>query len=64
MKIPRALAPSPALPNGPVELAEFGRMMAVRCPRELAHIMQHAGGVWEPGSRRWLVAALGRDQGA
>ena len=30
-------------------------MVAVRCPRELAHIVQRAGGVWEPGSRRWLV---------
>jgi hypothetical protein len=30
-------------------------MVAVRCPRELAHVMQRAGGVWEPGSRRWLV---------
>jgi hypothetical protein len=27
----------------------------VRCPKELAHIVQRAGGVWEPGSRRWLV---------
>jgi hypothetical protein len=35
--------------------AEFGRMVAVRCPRELAHVMQRAGGVWEPGSRRWLI---------
>jgi hypothetical protein len=33
----------------------LGRMVAVRCPRELAPIMQRAGGTWEPGSRRWLV---------
>jgi hypothetical protein len=47
----------PPLPAciGPVEFAELGRMVAVRCPRELAHVMQRAGGVWEPGSRRWLV---------
>ena len=30
-------------------------MVAVRCPRELAHIVKRAGGVWEPGTRRWLV---------
>ena len=30
-------------------------MVAVRCPRDLAHILRRAGGVWEPGSRRWLV---------
>ena len=47
----------PPLPAhiGPAEFAEFGRMVAVRCPRELAHICKRAGGVWEPGSRRWLV---------
>jgi hypothetical protein len=38
-----------------VEFGEFGRMVAVRCPKELAHILKRAGGVWEPGSRRWLV---------
>ena len=50
---------------GPVEFAMLGRMVAVRCPRELAHIMQRAGGVWEPGSRRWLVERrrIGPDQG-
>jgi hypothetical protein len=30
-------------------------MVAVRCPRERAHIVKRAGGVWEPGTRRWLV---------
>jgi hypothetical protein len=30
-------------------------MVAVRCPKELAHILKRAGGVCEPGSRRWLV---------
>jgi hypothetical protein len=40
---------------GPCELGELGNQVAVRCPRELAHILQRAGAVWEPGSRRWLV---------
>ena len=50
-------SPPPPLPAriGPVEFGELGRMVAVRCPKELAHIVQRAGGVWEPGSRRWLV---------
>jgi hypothetical protein len=33
----------------------LGAMVAVRCPRALAPILQAAGGQWEPGSRRWLV---------
>ena len=47
----------PPLPArvGPAEFSEFGRMVAVHCPAEFAHIVQRAGGVWEPGSRRWLV---------
>ena len=51
------LALVPPLPSriGPVEFAEFGRMVAVRCPQDFAHILQRAGGKWEPGSRRWLV---------
>jgi hypothetical protein len=50
-------SPPPPLPAriGPAEFGEFGRMVAVRCQKELAHILQRAGGVWEPGSRRWLV---------
>jgi hypothetical protein len=40
---------------GPCEFAELGRQVAVRCPKELEHILQRAGAVWEPGSRRWLV---------
>lgn len=39
----------------PCEIADLGRMAAVRCPRELTHILQRAGGEWEPDSRRWLV---------
>ena len=33
----------------------LGRQVAVQCPKELAYILQRAGAVWEPGSRRWLV---------
>jgi hypothetical protein len=40
---------------GPCELSELGKLVAVRCPAELAHILRRAGAVWEPGSRRWLV---------
>jgi hypothetical protein len=27
----------------------------VRCPQDLAPMMRRAGGVWEPGLRRWLI---------
>jgi hypothetical protein len=30
-------------------------MVAGRCPRELDPLMKKAGGMWEPGSRRWLI---------
>ncbi len=40
---------------GPAEFSTLGGMMAVRCPRDLAPLMQKAGGQWEPGSRRWLI---------
>ena len=47
----------PDLPSrvGPCEFGELGKLVTVRCPKELAHILQRAGAVWEPGSRRWLV---------
>ena len=35
---------------GPAELS-----VAVRCPGQLFPLMRKAGGVWEPGSRRWLI---------
>jgi hypothetical protein len=55
LKIPvRSPPPLPAR-IGPVEFADFGRMAAVRCPQDFAHILQRAGGAWEPGSRRSLV---------
>jgi hypothetical protein len=40
---------------GPVEFSMLGAMIAVRCPRDLDPIMRRAGGMWEPGSRRWLI---------
>jgi hypothetical protein len=40
---------------GPVVFTEFGRLVAIRCPQEHAHIVRRAGGVWDPGTRRWLV---------
>jgi hypothetical protein len=46
-----------ALPSriGPAEFGTLGGMVAVRCPRDLAPLMHQAGGMWEPGSRRWLI---------
>ena len=51
------MRPPPPLPAriGPVEFAEFGPMVAVCCPQDFAHILQCAGGAWEPGCRRWLA---------
>ena len=40
---------------GPCEFSTLGKLIAVRCPAELAHILRRAGAGWEPGSRRWLV---------
>jgi hypothetical protein len=40
---------------GPAEFSMLGGMVAVRCPADLAPLVQKAGGIWEPGSRRWLV---------
>jgi len=50
-------SPPPPLPArvGPCELNMLGAMVAVRCPQEFADIILRAGGLWEPGSRRWLV---------
>ena len=38
---------------GPCEFGMLGKLVTVRCPKELAHILRRAGAVWEPGSRRW-----------
>jgi hypothetical protein len=40
---------------GPVEFGTLGSIVAVRCPREFDPLMRRAGGLWEPGSRRWLI---------
>jgi hypothetical protein len=40
---------------GPVEFGELGAMVAVRCPHEFDPLMRRAGGMWEPGTRRWLI---------
>jgi hypothetical protein len=46
-----------ALPThiGSAEFSEFGVWVAVRCPRDLEPLVRKAGGIWEPGSKRWLV---------
>jgi hypothetical protein len=39
-----------------VEFSEFGAMwVAVRCPSDLDPLLRKAGGLWEVGSRRWLI---------
>jgi hypothetical protein len=58
LSLARRSPPLPPLPDriGPVEFTELDRrMVAIRCPRKLAHIVERAGGVWEPGTRRWLI---------
>jgi hypothetical protein len=27
----------------------------MRCPHDLDRLMRKAGGLWEPGGRRWLI---------
>ena len=39
------LLPLPAR-GGPAEFGDLGRMVAVRCPQELAHIVQRRLGAW------------------
>ncbi len=49
---------APELPAwiGPCEFGILGGMVAVRCPTDFDPLMmQRAGGLWEPGSRRWLI---------
>jgi hypothetical protein len=33
----------------------MGTWITVQCPREFDTLMMEAGGVWEPGERRWLL---------
>jgi hypothetical protein len=40
---------------GPAEFSTLGAMIAVRCPSDLDPWMRKAGGLWEPGSQRWLI---------
>lgn len=49
--------PDPPVPAriGPCEFDLLGSMVAVRCPQDLDPLLRQAGGVWEPGSRRWLI---------
>jgi hypothetical protein len=49
------MAASPPARIGPVEFGTLGRWVTVRCPHELDPLMRRAGGLWEPGSRRWLI---------
>ena len=49
--------PAPCLPLfvGPAALSAFGRLVAIRAPRELDPVFRRAGGAWDPGGRRWLL---------
>jgi hypothetical protein len=51
------LAAPPVVPTriGPAEIALVGALVAVRCPSDLDPWMQKAGGLWDPGGRRWLI---------
>ena len=40
---------------GPCEFGMLGKLVTVRCPKELAYILRRSGAVGGPGSRRWLV---------
>jgi hypothetical protein len=58
LSLARRSPPLPPLPDriGPVEFTELDRrMVAVRCPHKLAQIVERAGGVWAPGTRRWRI---------
>ena len=40
---------------GPAEFGTLGAMVTVRCPHDLDPLMRKAGGMWEPGGKRWLM---------
>lgn len=40
---------------GPCQFGELGAMVAVRCPHDYDNVMRKAGGMWEPGSKCWLI---------
>ena len=43
---------------GPAEFGMLGRMVAVRCPAELAPLLLQAGAMWEPGGRRRCLVVV------
>jgi hypothetical protein len=47
----------PAMPMhiGPCEFSEVGALIAGRCPEDFDPFMRQAGGLWDPGTRRWLI---------
>ena len=50
MELPAQIGPCPC------QLSSFGESwIAVRCPQDFDDLMLKAGGLWEPGSRRWLI---------
>jgi hypothetical protein len=40
---------------GPVQFETLGALVAARCPTDLDPLMRASGGLWDPGSRRWLI---------
>ena len=40
---------------GPCQLGKLGAMIAVRCPHDFDSVMLKAGGLSEPGRKRWLI---------
>ena len=51
--------PNLATRIGPAEFSTLGAMVVVRCPHDLDPLMRAAGGLWEPGGRRWLITRGG-----
>ena len=57
------LAPPPIPEHvGPCRFGRLGLWITVQCPAEFDTMMLNAGGVWDPGERRWLfrLHRLGR----
>ena len=40
---------------GPCIFDRLGTWVTVRCPHEDDALMRGAGGVWDPGGRRWII---------
>ncbi len=47
----------PPIPEhiGPCRFGRVGFWITVQCPSVFDPLMLEAGGVWEPGQRRWLL---------